>query len=331
MNDFTIRLMEQADAEQLVELVRKCYAEGYPNKIMYRPDEIKSALREGLLHSVVSIDSAGQIIGHCALTFPHPEAPLPEAGKMIVDPDCRGQHLSNRLAEHRKAIAIENDLVGYWSECVTNHPFSQHEIIDSGGVETGAFIAKDAPTWHMAGVNNVTDVRLSLMTYYIPIKSAPSRSIFLSGPYAEFARDLSGELGIARTIQGEAASELVKTALNYSVNPDNQFAQINVSLLGTDIGERIDALLENLKGQGIEVIHLDIPLDQPNALIAIPELEKFGFFWASWLPEYLPTGDILRMQKTDAAVNPEEIICARAQGERMKAHILSERKRVMGM
>lgn len=326
---FTIRRMTPADAEQLVSLVRKCYGDGYPNKILYRPQEIAAALEEGLMHSVVSLDASGNLIGHCALTFASLSAPIPEAGKMVVDPDSRGQHLSNRLAEHRKAVAIENDLLGYWSECVTNHPFSQHEIIDSGGVETGAFIAKDAPTWHMAGVNNVTDVRLSLMTYYIPLKAAPTRTIYLPGLYAEFAGGLAAGLGMDRNIAQEAPAVDVHTVLSYTTNPVNQFAQIVVSVIGQDIGSRIAEAVDQLKREGIEVLHLDIPLADPNALLAIPALEAQGFFWAAWLPEFLASGDVLRLQKTDAPVNPDEIICARENGEKVKKHILAERQRVM--
>lgn len=327
--NFTVRRMSSADAEQLVRLVRKCYGDGYPNKILYNPKEIAAALEDGLMHSVVSLDASGTLIGHCALTFASLSAPIPEAGKMVVDPDSRGQHLSNRLAEHRKAVAIEHGLLGYWSECVTNHPFSQHEIIDSGGIETGAFIAKDAPTWHMAGVNNVTDVRLSLMTYYIPLKAAPVRTIYLPGVYAEFAGSLAEGLGIDRNIAQEAPAADVHTALNFTTNPDNQFAQIVVSVIGQDIGPRVVEVVDRLTREGVEVLHLDIPLADPNALVAIPALEAQGFFWAAWLPEFLASGDVLRLQKTDAAVNPDEIICARENGEQVKKHILAERQRVM--
>lgn len=78
-----------------------------------------------------------------------------------------------------------------------------------------------------------------------------------------------------------------------------------------------------------KVFHLDLPLDHANALVAIPALEAQGFFWAAWMPEFSESGDVLRLQKTDAAVNPEEIVCARENGERVKKHILEERQRVM--
>jgi N-acetylglutamate synthase-like GNAT family acetyltransferase len=334
LTDFTVRLMSEHDAEELVALVRKCYGDGYPNKILYRPEEIAAAIRSGLMQSIVSVDPEDRLIGHCALTFSAVGAPVPEAGKMVVDPDCRGQHLSNRLAEHRKAVAIENDLVGYWSECVTNHPFSQHEIIDSGGVETGAFIAKDSPTWHMAGVNNVTDVRLSLMTYFIPIKDAPQRTLYLPPIHAEFAQYLTTHLKLDRKIviavdKAEGAAETTETELIYSVNPGNQFAQLKMSDMGPDVGAKVATVVNMLETSGIEVFHLDLPLTNPNAIQAISALEDLGFFWAAWLPEYSELGDVLRLQKTNAAVNPDEIVCARENGEYVKAHVLAERQRVM--
>jgi hypothetical protein len=190
---------------------------------------------------VVAMDPAGKLVGHCALTCSVADAPVPEAGKMIVDPDCRGQHLSNRLAELRMTAAREKNLVGYWSECVTNHPFSQHEIIDMGGVETGLFIGEDAPTWQMAGVNNVTDVRLSLMAFYVPLCGGPGHNLFLTGDAADFAQILAQELGIERTIVRDAETEAVTSALEYKAFPEFQFARISVSTIGLDLPEKLTA------------------------------------------------------------------------------------------
>lgn len=47
------------------------------------------------------------------------------------------------------------------------------------------------------------------------------------------------------------------------------------------------------------------------------------------MPEFSRAGDVLRLQKTDAAVNPQEIVCARENGELIKQHVLAERARVM--
>lgn len=327
--DYTIRTMVADDADQLVALVRKCFGESYPNKMMYQPEQIAQALADGIMHSVVAIDPAGKLVGHCALTFAVAGAPVPEAGKMIVDPDCRGQHLSNRLAELRMAAAREKNLVGYWSECVTNHPFSQHEIIDMGGVETGLFVGEDAPTWQMAGVNNVTDVRLSLMAFYVPLRSGPERALYLTGPAADFAQILAQELGIERTIVRDAVPEAAASVLAYKAFPEFQFARITVTTIGLDLPEKMATLVADLEARGIEVFILDMPLGQANALGAVSALEALGFFWAAWLPDYTESGDVLRLQKVDAAVNPEEIVCAREHGERIKQHVLAERKRVM--
>lgn len=308
--------------------MRKCYGVDYPYKFLYNPGEIVKALEVSLMHSVVAFDAEGTLVGHCALTFESPTSPVPEAGKMIVDPVCRGQLLSNQLSERRKAISRDMGLVGYWSECVTNHPFSQHEIIESGGMEVGVFFAK-VPILHMAGVNNVTDVRLTLMTYYIPMRDAPRRTIYLMGPYADFVQELAAELGIAREVVSTAKLDPVSSSYGGSVDLGSQFAQISVSTIGSDLADKVAKTLSDIMAQGIAVIHLDLPLDQPNSLVTLPELENLGFFWAAWLPEYAATGDVLRLQKTDAAVNAEEIVCARDHGERIKQHVLAERKRVM--
>ena len=73
------------------------------------------------------------MVGHCALTYERHGDPVPEAGKLVVDPRYRGHHLSERMAAVRKQEAVDAELAGFWSECVTNDPSSQREVAGTGG------------------------------------------------------------------------------------------------------------------------------------------------------------------------------------------------------
>ena len=75
-------------------------------------------------------------------------------------------------------------------------------------------------------------------------------------------------------------------------------------------------------------VFLNLPINEPAASQACIDLEDLGFFWGAWIPNYLKNGDIFRLQKMNHSINPDEIICAREQGEIIKKYVLSEWQRV---
>ena len=92
--------LEPDDIPRLIDCVRRCYGDSYPNPMMYDSIQLKEAIEAKLLHSVVAKLDDGQIIGHCALTFDDCHNTSPEAGKMMVDPNYRGYCRIHRKRTH---------------------------------------------------------------------------------------------------------------------------------------------------------------------------------------------------------------------------------------
>ncbi|OWF66312.1 hypothetical protein B6A14_03705 [Polynucleobacter hirudinilacicola] len=102
MNDnlsVAITRLELADLPQLIDCVRNCYGESYPNTLMYDVERLEEVIQKKLMHSVVAKLNNGKIIGHCALTFDGAHNVSPEAGKMMVDPNFRGHHIAESMAK----------------------------------------------------------------------------------------------------------------------------------------------------------------------------------------------------------------------------------------
>jgi RimJ/RimL family protein N-acetyltransferase len=161
-----IRQIRTEDIPHLIECVRRCYGDSYPSAMMYDPVLLQEALDNKLMYSVVAIGPNGRVIGHCALTFEGPHDHSPEVGKMIVDPDFRGHHIADAMAKERIAIAKELGLSGFWGACVTNHPYSQEEMISLGAVETGTLLGVSEPNTVMEGLQNFSDSRRSVIIAY---------------------------------------------------------------------------------------------------------------------------------------------------------------------
>ena len=327
-NDITpeIRLLTVSDIPQLINCIKRCYGDSYPFHEMYDPVALQKLVDDKLMHSVVAQHPDGHLLGHCALTFDSSSNTAPEAGKMIVDPDFRGHHIAESMAQKRIEIAKELDLVGFWTDCVTNHPYSQDEMIAFGAQETGVLLGA-APSREMAGLQNFTDTRMSFLSCYLPLKEN-ANTIYLPKNHVDFVGDLAKKIKVDRTIAESSALGSGKSEYSVTVNPATQMANIKVQHIGEDFASAIAAELAKLEQQNPAFTMLNLPISQEAAALAFSQLEDMGFFWGAWLPNYTAQGDFLRLQKLHESVNVDEIICARAQGEDIKKYVVSEWQRV---
>ena len=327
-NDITpeIRLLTVSDIPQLINCIKRCYGDSYPFHEMYDPVALQRLVDDKLMHSVVAQHPDGHLIGHCALTFDSTSNTAPEAGKMIVDPDFRGHHIAESMAQKRIEIAKELDLVGFWTDCVTNHPYSQDEMIAFGAQETGVLLGA-APSREMAGLQNFTDTRMSFLSCYLPLKEN-TNTIYLPKNHLDFVSDLAKKIKVDRTITESSAVGTGRSEYSVTVNPATQMANFKVQHIGEDFASAIAAELAKLESQNLAFTMLNLPISQEAAAQAFTQLEEMGFFWGAWLPNYTAQGDFLRLQKLHESVNVDEIICARAQGEDIKKYVVSEWQRV---
>ncbi|MGV0962889.1 MAG: GNAT family N-acetyltransferase [Polynucleobacter sp.] len=315
------------DIPHLIDCVRRCYGESYTNPVMYDAALLKDAIVTQKMHSIVAKLENNQIIGHCALTFDGANNASPEAGKMMVDPDYRGHHIAELIAKKRIEIAESLGLPGFWTECVTNHPYSQHEMIAFNAKETGLFIGDVPPTFAMQGLQNFSDTRMSLLAFYLPLKDRP-HDIYVPSKHTEHLNALLSSLNLQRNISNSEIQGTGETILKTEIDSEDQVANISVAHIGEDLIASVTAELKKLETLKIASAYLDLPITQEAAANAYMALEDLGFFWGSWIPHYSTQGDILRLQKIYQTVNVSEIVCAREQGEEVKKFVVSEWERV---
>ena len=349
-----IRTMLPTDAQSLAKCVYRCYGYSYPNPMMYESRHLQRALKSGMMHSVVAVTPTGDVVGHCALTFDSHGDRVPEAGKMIVDPRYRGHHLSDKLARARKETAERLGLVGFWSECVTNHPLSQREIIGTGGAETGLLIGAVPAGINMQGLSNAPGTRLSLLPFFVPLKQDAQRVIHLPKRHAITAQQIAKALGLSRKIESVShidhdrdrqqnlkpehshphdhkhrrADGHAKTHMAVAFSSQAEYAHLHVSHIGDDLMSRLTHELEMLQQFNLAVVHCDLPLNQPQAIPAIEQLEQLRFFWGAWLPEFNDEGDVLRLQRINRPIDTSSVVCARPEGEAIRDHVIAEWARV---
>ena len=319
--------LELDDIPHLIDCVRRCYGDSYDNPMMYDVEQLKDVINKKQMYSVVAKLEDGRVIGHCALSFDGIENTAPEAGKMIVDPDFRGHHIAELMAKKRIEIAQSLNLPGFWTECVTNHPYSQHEMIAFNAKETGLFISNTPASFSMQGLQNFSDTRMSLLTFYLVLKDLP-HAIFLPSKHIEHIQALAQELNLTRTVTDSNMTGNGSTTFTTSITAADQIATISINNIGNDLLEAISAELKTPNLSGLAAVYIDLPIEQEAAANAYTQLESIGFFWGAWIPSFTPKGDILRLQKVFQKANLDEIICAREQGEEVKRYVISEWEKV---
>ncbi len=325
-----VRAMDVADAVGLARCIYRCYGYTYKDHTLYEPRHIAHALRTGVMQSVVAVASDGEVVGHSALFVERPGDPVPEAGKLVVDPRYRGHHLAERLAAVRLEHGRGQEFPGFWAQAVTNHPGSQKEIIHLGGAEVGLLIGASPSTVVMADLDNVNEGRRSLVAMYTPLRRT-AQTIYPPAAHADVVGELHAALALDRTIAvaDEGATPTGPTTMRVSVVPDAGIAHIRVERIGADALSRVAHELEALDSFDLGAIHLDLPLADPAAGRVATALERLGFCFAAWLPDFAPHSDVLRLQHVAShPVDIEHVVCARAEGERLRDYVVDDWHRV---
>jgi hypothetical protein len=323
-----VRAMKAADAIGLVRCVYRCYGYSYKDSLLYEPRHIVEALRDGHMRSVVAVTSDGDVVGHCAVFVERKGDPVPESGRLVVDPRYRGHHLAERMATERRALAAGHEIPGIWAEAVTNHPSSQREVIKLGGVEVGLLVGGSPAAVRMAGFANTNDGRRSLIVTYTSLAPV-AREIHLPERHAAIVAELAARLGLEREIATEGGADGGHAALSTKVTPQTGVAHIRISHPGADLASKIADELEGLDAFDLGAVHLDVPLTGSGAVDLIDGLEALDFAFAAWIPDFAVDGDVVRLQRVGShPVDVEHVVCARPEGESVRDYVIGEWHRV---
>jgi GNAT superfamily N-acetyltransferase len=324
------RVMRPEECEGLARLVYRCYGYDYPVADVYYPERMAPLLEAGLMHSVVVVNPEGELVGHASLTKNTARSRVAEAGKLVVDPRYRAHGLAEQMADQRRAKAAELGLRGLWSECVTNHPYSQRNQLKLGARETGVFLGIRPDSVRMVGLGGEPSQRGSLMSMYLPLERGADHGFHPPPRYQETLRQILSNLELQREPVEVGETTDTPSRLTLSVDQANGVAVITADTLGQDFREQLEQRMENLLDMRIAAIYLDLPLGQPATAVHGNQLAGFGFFFSGLLPESAPDGDVLRLQFLNHEhPAPAELKLASEWGEQLLSQCVADQERVM--
>jgi hypothetical protein len=323
---YTIRRFKPADAVAITRLVQRIYGTHYSYRDeLYYPDEIVRLNQAGQLISVVALDPAGTLVGHCAI-MRGDLGPVAETGESMVDPAHRSHHLMHGM---RALLYEEAPRVGIRALCgspVANHPYSQKVYEAFASHPCGVLLGLLPRTFE--NLSRPLPQRLSDISYFKFLTPPPPvvvhapehhRSI-IERIYAQFAVPVEYRAPGPLTDEGHVGISYL-SALEHGL--------IQVRRAGTAVPDEIRrgrrALCEQL---GAGVVFLELLLSQPGTPELCRHAEADGFFFSGIEPLARPTGDVLRLQYLNEPLDTTQVQIENPFAREMLEYIVRERQRV---
>ena len=294
---FEIRLMKPEEAAKLEKLVYHTFGYTYA-EFFYYPQMIKDMMKDGLLTSMIAITTDGEIIGHLCSQKAYIDSKVAELKAFMVSPEFRNRHIGSEL--NAKLIDYEKTrgLIGFYSEVVTLHPFSQRELIGLGGRETGILLGLIADEISFKKIKEKQSTRQTAIFYYTKLNPEPERIVFPPRKHRRIIEKIYKHGNISRVAKQAQPSELKyskDTVIDVKIIQDIETAFLNVRYIGKDFSKSLMIHLREILLHKTEVIYLNMPLSLPEIQHLNNDIESIGFIFCGIVPEY-DNGDILVYQ-----------------------------------
>jgi hypothetical protein len=299
--EIDVRLLADADALGLRACLERCYGDGYPKRVLYRPEATAALIRSKGYAGVVAVSEDG-IVGHIGYSRTSPDSLVVEAGTTIVDPRCRGRGLMGRMSEK-----LGEQMVAEGVEGVIQFPTTAHEVMQRAatisGHETGILLAYIPGTAFSEAGAGATPDRVAVTVVYQGARETAEQTIFVPERYMARLEALAASLSLPRVI-GAGHQVATDSDLDSSCDEARSLTRIAVRRAGVDLAGEV---LSRSTGPATGLVHVDLSMADPGICAAAEALRALGFVYGAWLPGWRGH-DVLRMQlirtPTDRELSP---------------------------
>jgi len=245
--------------------------------------------------SAIALSESGEVIAHCALSGQPGESQM-ELGQAVVVPTHRSRGVLKELSDLLMEKAHQLNLKGLFVQAVTLHPYSQRVCIKYGFKESALLLGYAPQAIIMKAI---ADQRLpqreSVMYGYQPLKEDLSCRVYPPPHHSAMIERIYENLGFERELasseeaqMGEesALSQPEKSGLNLSTHVISSLgiAKIGIVNYGSGIENELKNALRELCNEGIAVVYLQLPLNDPQTAVMCQPIERLGFFFAGIQP-----------------------------------------------
>jgi RimJ/RimL family protein N-acetyltransferase len=290
LQNTTFRNARPEDARQIAQLFKTNYLSTYPYPDYFNPHRVEALINEEALICFVALQN-DTIIG-CACLVKY-DAHTFEIGRFLVNSALRNQGIGSGIYRMLTQYIQKQKVHNIYSECVTSNGRSIAVAIKNGlkpfGFAIGIYenyFTENSP-------------RESDCLVILPKPSPTLKNIYANKNTAELIEYVSNHLGARREIViHEKGPHLSTSDLDYRFDPAQSNAYITIKSVGLDLESQLTDLLKTIPTQ-ICFIKCTLNASDPLATFITTILEKFGFIFMAFWPDYYSNGhfiDQLSMQ-----------------------------------
>jgi len=300
--EVSIRILEPRDAPALTRAIYRSYGWSYPGVDLYYPDRIVAALESGERIGEVAVTESGEIAAHWGGVFLSPT--VVETGNTVTDPRFRKRGLAKSLGDRLLARLHTLGVTGRVREPVMTHAATQGIALHEGASMVGAYLNLLPPLQQVGITEGVATARVSVTVAYSPLQPLTPATLWIPGPYEPVMRSVIVTSQWPREF-GVISRDFPcpdKSIVSNSYDSTNRIGMVEVEVVGADLIDRVDGVLQQLERSGAEHIGVRLPANQPALAVVGAGLVDLELAYASLIPALRPPtsdnpgGDVLVTQ-----------------------------------
>jgi len=298
-----IRRLTAADAPLITDCFQRVYGNSYANELFYDPHLLATHIEQQRLFAVGACMDE-QIVGHMAMTIPHPQCTSAELGNTVVDPSARGGGIAWRVGDELIQWCKERGYSGFLHYPTTDHHIMQRQAVKAG-FETGLMLGYIPAETDGQVHTDHTALRQAATVVYQPLAPAPAADLYCPADYVQLLTGLAAPTGLSRRWRAAAAEayEVPATAAQPALKQfgKRKLQRLHLPRFNTAASETCQEFLYNDNLSSYPCQQLDLCMKDPNIGYVTGLAITAGFEFCAWLPGFAET-DVLRLQRIDNSV-----------------------------
>lgn len=311
-----LETIEQARA--LARCVYDVYGLTFHRSYLYEPETSLALNQRGHLTSFLAIQG-DRCVGHVAAVRPYYEYTIAgspvasdeirEVGQAMVLPHLRGEGIREQLNEALRGWAIEQDLRGLYTRCVTHHTISQRTARAEG--MPSALMLAGVPFWvrYEADGGPRGSQPITTVNYYTPLRGEGEHDIWLPELDRDIFQAIYDRLGQPRIfrVKDEGPSVGAATKVRVHFDPAKHQGRIHVLRAGPDVADLVIQRYRWLMAGRIRHVLLLAPLDNPFVARAVTAWKGEGMIFGGVLPHLMGSDAVVYQGVREVDLRPAEI------------------------
>lgn len=302
---FRARRAIPTDAIEIAKCAYDAYAYTYIYEQVYYPDRFGAMLKNGDIISAIAETKGKEpvIMAHNALVIDDPKEKIAEMGMTFTKSEYQNQGCGKKTGLLLIKEAIKKGLKGLWGTAVTTHIYSQKGIVSAGVKECAILLGYFPDNWKWKHFEQQNQRITAVLGFYnVPLTSMLSfkrPTLYLPEQHASMLANIYTNLNDKpRFTSPKEAEKVLPEQPTSFVIYDKKYekkVKIEIEAYGPDVIEMIQATLQQLVIQKVELIYLHLNLRDPLTAVMTKEFEALGFFFAGIFPRPV-SGDQLILQ-----------------------------------